>query len=461
MAIALKNRRIVTVAPETTRGTFLAPNATNDALPMVRECTFTIEPVVVERPTLRLSLTPYPKIYPGVAKLKLSMLMELHGIPGNPQVNYATPVWGDLMRACGMFEVSNAGSTSAFGGSYAPTVGSPRVYTGFTAMTGGTNNGTPMRHGETVSVAYATTGGPIAGTVVGDTYFDDDLMVINETSGTAGTGAITITGAASGKATSAGTVVRATNKVVAFRQRSDVNLMETASMEAYLDGKRVQGRGMMGSFELLGTHGDAIKARFEMQGVEHAYGDVSMPTTANEAHFVPPTFLNKDIRMSYWDSGASATRVYGKDTAGSLSLGAINALSVGPGNGVILRENSFDTAGISFALITSRAGTGRFNPDEVLSGSPDNFDFISRFVAGNTFRLHAFFGSRAGDGGFPNDGNSIDVIAPGLVFSGMADQDREGINVWDAQFALTGGDYDSTASGELPGNDNEFTLIYR
>ena len=460
MAIALKNRRVVTVAPETTRGTFVAPNPTADALPMVRECTFTIEPIVVERPTLRLSLTPYPKIYPGVAKLKISMLMELHGIPGNPATNYGSPVWSDLMRACGMFETSNAGSTSGFGGSYAPIVSSPRIYTGFTAMTGGTNNGTPLRHGETVSVAYATTGGPIAGTVVGDTYFDDDMVVINESSGTAGTGAITITGATSGKATSAGTVVRNANKVVAFRQRSDVNLMETASMEVYLDGKRVQGRGMMGSFDLQMTHGDAVKARFEMQGIEHTYGDQAMPATPNEAHFVPPTFLGKDIRLSYWDG--AATRVYGKDTAGALSLGAINALSIGPGNGVILRENSFDAAGISFALITSRAGTGRFNPDEVLSGTPDNYDFINRFVAGQTFRLRAFLGSKQGDGAaFPNDGNSFDIVAPGLVFSGMADQDRDGINVWDAQFALSGGDYDSTASGELPGNDNEFTLIYR
>ena len=458
MAIALKNRRIVTVAPETTRGTFLAPGA-GDAIPMVRECTFTIEPIVVERPTLRLSLTPYAKIYPGVAKLKISMLMELTGIPGNPQTNYASPVWADLMRACGMFEVSHAGSTSSFS-SYAATVGSPRIYTGFTGMSGGTNNGTPLRHGETVSVAYATTGGPIAGTVVGDTYFDDDMVVVNESSGTAGTGAITITGASSGKATNAGTVVRNANKVVAFRQRSDVNLMETVSMEVYLDGKRVQGRGMMGSFDLQMTHGDATKARFEMTGIEHSYGDQAMLTSPNEQHNVPPTFLGKDIRLSYWD-GAN-TRVYGKDTAGALSLGAINALSIGPGNGVILRENSFDSAGFSFALITSRAGTGRFNPDEVLSGSPDNYDFINRFVAGQTFRLRAFLGSKQGDGGtFPNDGNSFDVIAPGLVFSGMADQDRDGINVWDAQFALSGGDYDATAAGELPGNDNEFTLIYR
>jgi hypothetical protein len=233
-----------------------------------------------------------------------------------------------------------------------------------------------------------------------------------------------------------------------------------------MDGKRVQARGVMGNVELQMDHGDSLKANFTMKGIQQGYTDTALPGTPNEAHFVPPTFLGGasasrglDFRLSYFDG--SNTRIYGRDSAASYQLGAISTSKISPGNEVILRPNSLDAAGISFAIIVDRAGEGSFDPDEVLSGAPDNFDFITRFIAGQQFRMHAFIGSRQGVAAFPADGNSIDIIVPGVVFTGMADAEREKVNIWDASFALTGGDYDATASGELPGNDNELTLIYR
>jgi hypothetical protein len=463
MAIALAKRRVVTTAPETTRGTFLAPTASADAIPLVRDAKFTITPESVDRPVLRQSLTKYPNIYPGVATVQIEVLMELHGLPGNlsggaTEAAYASPIWSDLIRACAFEEVSTQGSPATIGGSAQSK--EPRMYTGFTAFD--TGEVLPMRHGETVTIDYAISGdiGPANTAIIGDSYFDDDAVCIEEPSGSvAGSGAITLRATTSGADTSAGTVVRDTPKIVGFRQKSNVNIMETVSMEIYLDGKRLQAKGIMGTFEVQLDHGDAIKARFVMQGVLHAYGDVAMPANANEQHNVPPSFLGRDLRLRYHDG--TATRTYGKDTAASINKGALNTVRIGPGNNVILRKNSLDTSGILHALITERQGVGSFNPDEILSGAPDNFDFISRFVAGNTFRMRAFIGSKQGDAAFPTDGNSIDIIAPGLVFDGMADQERDGVNIWDASFKLTGGDYDSTAAGELPGNDNELTILYR
>ena len=59
-----------------------------------------------------------------------------------------------------------------------------------------------------------------------------------------------------------------------------------------------------------------------------------------------------------------------------------------------------------------------------------------------------------------NNQNSYMFSSPGLVFVGMADIDRDNVNVWDASFKLTGGDYDQTALGELPGNDNELIIAH-
>lgn len=465
MAIALAKRRVVTVAPETTRGTFLAPT-TADALPLVRDAKFTITPEAVDRPVLRQSLTKYPNIYPGVATVQLEVLMELHGLPANLEgganvLAYASPVWSDLIRACAFEEVSTQGSPATQNPAGAAQSKEPRMYTGFTTFD--TGEVVPMRHNETILADYGTAPdiGPTNTFVVGDTYFDDDTVCIEEASGsTPGTGTLTLKAQTSGADT--GTAcVRDTSKIVAFRQKSNVNIMETVSMEIYLDGKRLQAKGLMGTFEIQLDHGDAIKARFVMQGVHHAYGDQASPTNANEQHNVPPTFLGKDVRVRYHDG--TATRTYGKDNAASINKGALNTIRIGPGNNVILRKNSLDSAGIVHAIITERQGVGSFNPDEILSGSPDNFDFITRFVNGNTFRMRAFIGSKQGDAStaFPTDGNSIDIIAPGLVFAGMADQERDGVNIWDASFKLTGGDYDSTAAGELPGNDNELTILYR
>jgi hypothetical protein len=458
MAVSVTRRRVCAVALESVRGTFQSGmSAANDALPTIREATISrLEPIRVERETLRLSLTGMPDIYPGVATADVTVLAEIGGVPPNIQstASYASPVWSDLLRAAGFTEVSAQGSPASFTGETAgaAVTRNPRIYHGFTNFTGGTGAG--VRHGETIQVDYATSGdiGPANTFVVGDTYGDDDMICIDEPAGSvAGSGAITLRPQTSGK-TSAGTVTRDTSIVVAFKLLSDVNLQETISLELYNDGKRLRLKGALANMDLLLDHGDVLKARFTVRGIVHAYEDQAIPTNANESHYLPPTFLGKDVRMSTIDGA----KRYGKD--GASVVGAFNRISIQTGNEIILRENSLDPAGVSRALIVDRSPTGSFNPDEVQS---TDYDFYSQFRQGLANRLRAFIGNDINDANPAGDGNTIDVIAPGCVFTGLADVDRDQVNVWDASFDLTGGDYDTTAAGELPGNDNELTLIYR
>ena len=448
MAIALKKRRVVAVANESTRGTLQSINPTIDAVPTIRELTVTPSPVSIERPTLRLSLTTLPDTYPGVATAEVKFVCELGGLPTNPQTTYAVPVWFDLFRACGFQERS--------GPNPGPGGGAPRLLHNVTNLTGGTA-GSALRHGETVT----GNGGTIAGTgvVMGDFFFEDDVLCVRETTAPTGTALTTWTGGTSSRVA---TGTRGTNVVAALELQSDVNLSECVSIEAYHDGKRWRIKGCMGEVSLLLDYGDMIRAEFTMQGVVNAYADVAMPATPNEAHKIAPTFLGKEVR--FYEISSTATG-YGRDAAGFVNVsgsptvnGSLTQVRLNTGNNVILRQNALDPSGISFAVITARAPTGTVNPDEVLN---TEFDWISKLQAGSPMRFKAMIGTPGTSLQAAQDGNTIDLLCPGIVLNQMGDGDRDGVQAWDGAFKITGGDYDPSAAGETPGNDNEFTLIYR
>ena len=440
MAIALKKRRIITAKIEATRGTAEVPVASSDAIPMIRDATFEITPVEVERPTLRLSLTDYPDIYPGKALVRARILAEVAGRDsGFPA---SEPNWTRLLRACGMRFADQASNVFAY-----------KV----TALT--TNNGA-LRHGEVVSgTALAGTGN----TMLGDNFAQEGAQfttVFVAEGATPGTGAGTITSQRGSSETVMTVTTRSTNKCLAWIPQSDVNSQSTVSIGLYLDGKLCALKGAMGNVEYQFNHGDACLAQFDMQGVLVSYSDQAMPTNAFEGHKVPPTFLGSRLTLSSPINLPGNSDRYGTGgTAGFGTKGSLNQVRLSSGNNVVLQPNSLDPDGVSFALVTSRKPAGSFNPTEVLSAS--EFDFISRFVAGSPARMKLLLG--ATDHTNPNsaDQNTFEFMAPGIVFSGMTDADRDGINIWDASFELSGGDYDSTALGEAPGNDNEFILVHR
>lgn len=440
MAIALKKRRIVVAKNEATRGTAEVVSASADGVPMIRDATFEIKPIEVERPTLRLSLTDYPDIYPGKATVTIRVLAEMCGRDsGFPA---ASPILTRMLRACGYKFWGTSANVFAYKVS---------------ALT--TNNG-PLRHGEALAGTALNDSDNVC---IGDAFSHDGgiltTVYVSEGSTAIGDAAGTITSARGSSETVFTINARSTAKCHAFSPLSDVNTQETATVGIFLDGKAVSGLGMMGNVEFQFNHGDAVLAQFEMQGVLSSYVDVAMPTDGNEGHKVPPTFLGSRLTLAQPINAPADTERYGTGgTSGFTNKGALSQVRMSSGNNVVLPTNSIDANGISYALITSRKPAGSFNPTEVTNAE---FHFITRFVAGTPARLKIGVGATSHTDPSTQDGNTFEFLAPGLVFSGMADTDRDGINVFDASFEMTGGDYDSTATGESPGQDNEFVIVHR
>jgi len=94
-----------------------------------------------------------------------------------------------------------------------------------------------------------------------------------------------------------------------------------------------------------------------------------------------------------------------------------------------------------------------------------NFDLMSRFLSGTPIRLRTTVsgpGSTTPDyaSAATNNQNTFVFIASGLVFDGLQDSDRDNTHAFDATFKITGGDYNTTALEEAPGNDNEFVIVH-
>ena len=439
MAIALSRRRIVLAKNEAVRGTAGTLAGNVDAVPLLREATFTIKPEVVDRPTLRGSLTQYPDIYPGKSTVELKIAVEVHAL-SDTNWTAAHAAWMRLLRACGFQSFPQGSNIFAY-----------RV----SALT--TDNG-PLRHNEAVA-GTALPGG------VGNTCFGDmfshwagalSTVFINEQDTPVGIGAGTITSSRGSLETVYTIDQRSTVKSYGFTPQSNLNSQDTVTIEIFTDGKKVKAKGCMGEVEFAFNHGDAAVATFTMQGIVQSgqYGDAAMPTDASEDHKVPPTFLGSHLSLSSTSNNPAATDRYGSDTT---IKGALNQMRLNSGNNVILQKNSLDPDGVQFALITDRNPGGSFNPTEVQSAT--EFDFMTRFVNGQVARMRVILGANAHNS-VTADKNTFQFVIPGVTFAGLADQDRDGINVWDASFRMGGGDYDTTALGELLGSDNEFTMLH-
>lgn len=447
MAIATRKRRVVAARVETTRGTQNAPVATTDAVPMIRDADVLIKPISIERKTLRLSMTTPADIFPGKATVEIDVDYEMTAnstFTGDASAA-EIPLFYRMIRGC-------AFDTTAFGAGTS--------LKGYKVSSINTDNG-PLRHDETV-----TGTGVISGNgwkVYGDCFADDGLVFVIP--GAAGTLSGTTLSSARGSFETVFNIVSTAGPIVfGWDPQSDVNLQDTLSLDVYLDGKRVRSKGCMGNTEFKFTYGDAVVASSKFQGVFVDYTDTAMPATPNEAHKYPPTFLGPRITIRKAKNVPATSEKYGTaGGAGGAITGALTEVALNTGNNVILRPNAIDPNGVAFALVTGRAPSGTFNPDEVAS---TEFDWYSYFVAGLPIRMKIeVVGPDATSVVFddPNSANQniYDWITPGLVMSGLEDADREGINTWNGSFKMSGGDYDSSTSGELVGNDNEFVIVHR
>jgi hypothetical protein len=259
MAIFLGRRRQVGIRLESTTGTVNAPvlSSTIDNTPLLRDAKIALEPISVERPTLRLTNTPIGDIYPGKSLATLTVTTELcsHSAYTGSATSAMRPNATRWLQACGMLSLTEA--QNVFGYKVNPT---PAV-----------DNG-PLRHGEIVTGTGVTA--PNGWTVVGDTYADDGTVYVQEPAGGPLSGP-TFTGATS---TTAFTVTTKGSKVFAWYPTSDLNTQITngvsnASISLYDDGKLFILKGCAGNVEFGFNHGDAVLATYTMRGVVVSYTD--------------------------------------------------------------------------------------------------------------------------------------------------------------------------------------------
>ena len=442
MAIALSNRRVVLARIEGTRGTAETLDPTLDGVPLLREAQAEIEPVRVDRPTIRLSLTDYADTYPGKYRATLTISVEIHGrdtgFPTTP------PSWTRLLRASNFSLFDNAANLFAY-----------RV----SALT--TDNG-PLRHGESVAGTALNVGG--GHFMFGDSFSHDGgeftTVFVNENG--AGVGSGTITSVRGGGTETVFTIdQRSTVKLLGYTPDSDVNATgNNATIEVFKDGKKVKAKGCMGNVEFQFNHGDACVAQFTMQGILQAgfgYVDAAIPANAYEGHKLPPTFLGSRVTLSGTANNPVASNRYGSGAAGAIE-GALSQIRLNSGNNVLLQDNSLDPDGTTFAIVTDREPTGSINPSEVFNAE---YNFMQQFINGTPVRMKILLGATSHNDVTTADLNSFDFMCPGITFTGLADADRDGVNIFDGSFAMGGGDYDTSALGELPGQDNEFVIVHR
>ena len=414
--VFLTRRRQIAATVESTPGTAETLTAGNN-IPRVSNIKWTPNILSVERPLNRNSLTPFPNLVPGQTTGQLTFDVECAGNSSMASGGGAFngPRFEPLLRGCGLEAVAVKQLTIG-------------------AVTSG-----PFRHGETVTQAVSSA----TGAVVGDVYTGTTRIYLKVLSGTFN-GTDLLTGGTSG-ATATPTAV-SSDTYKGYQLQSDPDSMEPITIAAYLDGKIIKLEGAMGSPEFTFQHGNPVVMSFTFDGVHTSYVDGGLLTGASlqEGQYQPKPFFSAATTLSVTDG----TNNYGTGVSGA--AGPLNNMTLALGNDVMLRENSLAAAGgLDYAVITDRSPTGSFNPDELLSAT---YDWLSSFTGGTTNRMRIVHGTVTG--------NTFEFIAPGLVFSGMADGNREGIFIFDASFALSGGNY-GTLPTETPGTDNEFVLIYR
>lgn len=362
-------------------------------------------------------LTPVGKFFPNIASAELTFSLEMGGhVDNDDTADYVEPPCGPYLRACG-FE---SGAVQAL------TVTMP--YT--------TN--AVFRHGENVTGDAAGDG-----TVIG-TYLSADsgtqvVYVLPTTPVTTDFAAAEVmTGGTTGSVETVDSVETFYRQ--AFWPDSDDADIATLSIAYYVDGKRLDIKGCRGNVTFQFTHAERLLANFTFTGIIQSYADGASLVGANTPtiqHSIPPACLGTGLVLNDQTSTNPASTGFWSPT--------YNEMSIDMQNNVILREDSQDADGWSYATISTREPQITLNPDEALDTVHPIYDNIR---AGVGYAADFSIGSTTG--------NTWTFNCPGVQWEDPSEADREEVTTWDLTGMLTGGTDSST---NTPGGDNEVVLI--
>ena len=285
------------------------------------------------------------------------------------------PEWMRLIKACGF--ASNALKKISIG-----------------AITSG-----PYQHGEVIT---GQTSGA-TGRVVIKTSNGTTTLYFVALSGTFETGEV-ITGGTSGA-----TATASTDPVSAgFEIKPISSSVVSLTMGLFEDGIRKVLKGCRGTVKFNFKIGEPATLDFSFKGVESGVADAPMLTGVSFDETVPPVLLNAVMSCD----------------GVSLNIGE---MEVDVANTLASKDKIDDAKGILSFMITGRDMQGSFNPEMVPVAT---HDFFSKWFSNTPMIVDLAYGEA--------EGNKFRFYAPGIIYNKVDDGDRDGIQLAQTSFDLTG-----------------------
>jgi hypothetical protein len=179
-------------------------------------------------------------------------------------------------------------------------------------------------------------------------------------------------------------------------------------MGLYEDGVRKVMKGCRGTVKFSFKIGEPAMLDFSFKGVESGVADVAMLTGIDFDSTIPPVLLNAVMSCD----GVSLN-------VGELEIDVSNTLAS--------KDKIDDAKGVLSYIITGRDMQGSFNPEMVPVAT---HDFFNKWFNNTPMVLDLAYGE--------TEGNKFRVYAPGIVYNKIDDGDRDGIQLAQTSFDLTG-----------------------
>jgi hypothetical protein len=285
------------------------------------------------------------------------------------------PEWADLVKACGF--VFNPLKKIAIG-----------------SITSG-----PFLHGETVTGdSSGATGRVVIKTEDGTTtlYFVEIFGMFISTD--------EITGSTSGASANASS----DPEDAGFEIKPISSLIPSLTMGMFEDGIRKIIKGCRGTVKFSFKIGEPAMIDFSFKGVESGVADIPMFSGVTFDETIPPVLLNASM------------------SADGVSLN-IGEMDIDIANTLASKDKIDDAKGILSYMITGRDPQGSFNPEMVAVAT---HDFFNKWFNNIPMVLDLAYGD--------TEGNKFRFYAPSIVYNKIDDGDRDGIQLAQTSFDLTG-----------------------
>ena len=211
-----------------------------------------------------------------------------------------------------------------------------------------------------------------------------------------------------GDTSGASTTTTSAPEVVGFVVKPTSKPLTTLTMGLYEDGICKLLRGCRGTVKFSFKLGEPAIMEFSFMGVEAGVSDRPMLSDIVYEPVIPPVLLN--ARMS----------------CDGVSLN-IGEMEIDIANSLVTRDKIDDAKGILSYAITGRDMKGSFNPQMV---SVSVHDFFGKWFSNTPMVLDLEYGV--------DTGNKFRVFAPKIVYNKVDDADRDGIQLANTSFDVTG-----------------------